>query len=362
MSDRSKPPVATTTGVDLGDRQSHLCVLEEATGAVLERCQMATTPDGVRARFQGRARSRVVLEASGPSPWVSRLLAELGHDVHVANTRKLALIAKSQRKTDRQDAETLARLGRAGLELLGGPVKHRSVRQQADLELIKARDALVRCRTLLINHVRGVLKSLGYRAASCTAEAFDHKVGPCLPTEVSDSLQPVIEQVGGLTAKIRQYDKEVEKVAARDYPITKHLRQVNGVGPLTSLAFVLVLGDEQRFSSSRSVGSYLGLAPASQQSGERDPQLGITKAGNPYLRRLLVNSAQYMLGPFGEDSALQRFGQVLASRGGPNAKRRAVVAVARKLAILLHRLWVTGEVYEPLRAARPLATPAATSA
>lgn len=361
MREDTLTPVTATIGLDLGDRRSHVCVLHETSGRVLERFEVATTPEGLRARFLGRARSRVVLEASGPSPWVSRLLTELGHQVHVANTRRLALIAQCDRKTDRQDAETLAQLGHSGLGLLGRPVMHRSALQQAHLEVIKARDALVRARTALINHVRGALKSLGGRAPSCSAEAFDHKARPHVPEDVREALEPLLAQIGALTASIRGLDKRVEKLAAQEYPITRLLRQVNGVGPLTSLAYVLVLSDPTRFASSRSVGAYVGLAPASQQSGDSDPQLRITKAGNPFLRRLLVNCAQYMLGPFGTDSTLQRYGHSLMRRGGKNAKRRAVVAVARKLAVLLHRLWTTGEEYEELRAARPLLVPVAAA-
>ena len=239
---------------------------------------------------------------------------------------------------------------------------HRGAREQAHLELIKSRDAMVRCRTALINHVRGALKSLGHRPVKCTAEAFDRKVRSYVPEDVREAIEPLLEQIGEFTARIRCYDGRVEEMAAREYPITQLLRAVNGVGPLTSLAYVLVLGDPSRFVDSRSVGAYLGLTPASQQSGESDPQLRISKAGNPYLRRLLVGSAQYALGPFGTDSALRRYGQALMLRGGKNAKRRAVVAVARKLAVLLHRLWTTGEVYEPLRAARPLPSPAEPTA
>lgn len=362
MREDNKTPVTATIGLDLGDRRSHACVLEESTGDVVERFEMNTTPDGLRARFLGRARSRVVLEASGPSPWVSRLLTALGHQVHVANTRKLALISQSTSKTDRHDAETLARLGRSEIALLGRPVTHRDARQQAHLELIKARDALVRCRTALINHARGALKSLGHRPPRCTADAFHHRIRPYVPEDVREALDPLLEQIGETTARIRGYDRRVEALAEKEYPVTSLLREVNGVGPLTSLAFVLVLGDPGRFAHSRAVGPYLGLTPASQQSGDSDPQLRISKAGNPYMRRLLVSSGQYILGPFGADSALRRYGEALMLRGGKNAKRRAVVAVARKLAVLLHRLWTTGEVYEPLRHARALPPPVAATA
>jgi len=141
-------------------------------------------------------------------------------------------------------------------------------------------------------------------------------------------------------------------VAEERYPVTAQLRQVRGVGPLTALVYVLVLGDPRRFAKSRKVGSYVGLRPRQDQSGERDVPLGITKAGSPLLRRLLLQCAHYILGPHGEDCDLKRYGDRIAARGGKVAKRKAVVAVARKLSVLLHRLWMTGEVYERLRVAR----------
>lgn len=362
MREDTNTPTTTVIGLDLGSRRSHACVVDRAGGEVVERFELPTTPDGVRARFLGRARSLVVLEASGPSPWVSRLLQDLGHLVHVANTNKLAMISKNQRKTDVQDAELLARLGRSELGLLGRGVVHRTQAQQVHLELIKARDALVRTRTLLINHTRGVLKSLGCFVEACTAEAFHHRARPSVPKAAQEALEPVLVQIQAMTESIRAYDRKIDQLGAKEYGITQHMRKVNGVGPLTSLAFVLVIGDPTRFRSSRSVGPYLGLAPASDQSGDSDPQLGITKAGNGFMRRLLVNSAQYMLGPFGQDSALRRYGHALMARGGKNAKRRAVVAVARKLAVLLHRLWATGEEYDALRDARALPEPAPAKA
>ena len=159
--------------------------------------------------------------------------------------------------------------------------------------------------------------------------------------------------IDALSEQVRCYDKRIETLTEQRYSETAVLRQITGVGALTSLAFVLTLFDKQRFPRSRDLGPYLGLVPRQDESGDRSPQLPITKAGNGYLRRLLVGSAHYVLGPFGPDSDLRRFGQRLAERGGKNAKKRAVVAVARKLAVLLHRLWVTGEVYDPLRSGAP---------
>ncbi len=162
------------------------------------------------------------------------------------------------------------------------------------------------------------------------------------------ALGPILEQIGSLTERIRDYERKLEAISKERYPETDLLRQVEGIGPLTALTFVLTLEDPYRFAKSRSVGAYLGLVPASEKSGDRDPQRRISKEGDEMLRKLLVGSAHYILGPFGSDSDLRRHGEKIASRGGKNAKKRAVVAVARKLAVLLHRLWITAEVYDPL--------------
>jgi transposase len=172
-----------------------------------------------------------------------------------------------------------------------------------------------------------------------------------IPDALRPALEPILEQIGSLTERIREYERRLETVSEVHYPETRLLRQVEGIGPLTALCFVLTVEDPSRFERSRSVGAYLGLVPAKDQSGDRDPQKRISKEGDEMLRKLLVSSAHYVLGPFGSDSDLRRHGENIASRGGKNAKKRAAVAVARKLSVLLHRLWVTGEVYDPLREA-----------
>jgi transposase len=213
---------------------------------------------------------------------------------------------------------------------------------------LRARNALVEARTGLINSVRGLVKSMGARMPECSAESFA-KHGEAIPENLRATLKPLLEQVAALTARIRPYDGQIEIMAQKRYPQSELLRQVKGVGALTAVAYLLTLDDPARFAKSREVGPSLGLVPRPDDSGDRSPQLGITKTGDTMLRRLLVGSAHYILGPFGEDCDLRRLGLKLAARGGKNAKKRAVVAVARKLAVLLHSLWVTGEVYEPLR-------------
>jgi transposase len=345
-----------TIGLDLGDRWTHLCVVDRE-GRIVEESRVATAPEALRQRLAGYPPSRVVLEVGTHSPWVSRVVEELGHEGVVANPRKLRLIYANDSKSDRVDAEALARVGRLDPELLH-PIRHRGAERQADRVLLRSREALVRTRTALVNHVRGAVKAMGQRLPACTTVAFARRALPAVPTELRDALEPVLGLIQELTVRIRAYDRAIRQRGEAHYPETQLLRQVTGVGPLTALAFVLCIEDPRRFPRSRTVGAYLGLRPRQSQSGERNPQLRITKAGDEGLRRYLIGSAHYILGPFGPDCDLRRFGLRLAERGGgPAAKKRAIVAVARKLAVLLHRLWVTGEGYEPLRHAAP--TPSA---
>src|SRR6266516_1891329 len=349
----ANPMANLTIGVDLGDRYSELYGVD-AAGACVETGRIRTTVAGLEQWFGGRPPARVVLEAGTHSPWASRVLPRLGHEVLVANPRKLRGLYENDSKDDRVDAEYLARVGRLDPALLK-PITHRGAAAQADLAVLHARDALVRTRTQLISHTRGVVKALGGRLPRCSAEAFARRASGDVPAELQPALAPVLAQVQQVTAAIRAFDRELERRCAEQYPATARLRQVSGVGPVTALAYVLVLEDPRRFARSRAVGAYLGLRPRRSQSGERDPQLGITKGGNPFLRRLLVQGAQYILGPRGPDCDLRRHGERIAARGGKNAKKRAVIAVARKRAVLLHRLWISGAVYEPLRHSTALA-------
>ena len=347
MSDCSTAAGRMTIGLDVGDRYSYLCVLGE-NGEVVEEGRVRTTPEALRERFGAMPPARVALETGTHSPWVSRLLEACGHEVIVANPRQVALIYRNRKKSDRLDAEQLARLARVDTKLLA-PVHHRTSEGQAYLSVLRSRDVLVRARTQFINHVRGVAKSFGSRLPPSSSESFHRKVVESLPSEVRGSLEPVLELIESLTVTIRRYEKFIENACEEKYPETQRMTQVTGVGALTALAFLLTIGDLQRFPDSRSVGAYLGLVPKRDDSGERSPQLGISKEGDEFVRRLLVGSAQYILGPFGPDTDLKRWGLKLCQRGGKNAKKRAIVAVARKLAVLLMALWKSGEKYEPLR-------------
>jgi transposase len=335
-----------TIGLDLGDRSSSYCVLDEA-GEILVEQKLPTTPEAMKQTLGRMPRSRIAMETGTHSPWVSRLLKALGHEVIVAHAQNVRLIVKSWRKDDRLDARTLARLARIDPELLS-PVQHRSAQAQLHLTEIRARAGLVSARTALVNAARGLVKSYGERLRKCGTQQFRQETASGLSAELREALEPLLQEIESLNEGIQEYDRRIEKMAKETYPETALLKQVKGVGDLIAIGYVLTIEDSHRFRKSRDAGCFVGLQPGRRNSGDSEPQMHISKEGDEYLRTLLVQGAHYILGPFGEDSDLRRWGQKLAERGGKNAKKRAVVAVARKLAVLLHRLWMSGEVYEPL--------------
>ena len=345
---RSVAKVKMTIGIDLGDVWSHYCTLNE-DGEVVDRGRFRTTLSGVEKWFTDLPRARVAMEAGTHSIWVSEQLRELGHEVIVANVREVRAISHNNRKSDTVDAEKIARYARVDPEILH-PISHRTVAQQEALTLIRARNLIVRLRTAAVNSVRGLAKPCGYRLPASSTLCFAKRCMAVLPPSLAQALGPVLEQIAAMTVKIQQYDRTIKRLTETEYPETQALIQVYGVGQLTALTYVLTLGSKERFRRSRDVGCYLGLRPRRSQSGDRDPQLGITKAGNVYLRTLLVECANHVLGPRGRDSTLRQWGLHLASRGGKQSHNRAIVAVARKLAVLLHRIWVTQEPYVPFYA------------
>ena len=342
-----------TIGMDLGDKTSRCCLLN-AAGDVLAEQACATTKKGMAQMFGAMRHCRIAIEVGTHSPWVSRELKKYGHEVIVANARQVKLISQSSRKNDKMDARMLARLARMDPALLR-PIRHRSEEAQKDLMTIRIRAALVEARTGLVNAARGLTKAVGERLPSCDADQLDTEKLGALPADLRETLRPLLEEVESLTEKIKECDRKVEQIAGDRYPETQLLRQVSGVGPLIALTFILTIEDKARFQKSRDVGCYVGLRPKQSDSGERQPELRITKEGDVYLRKLLVQGAHCIMGKRAQDTDLKRWGTKLAGRGGKNARKRAIVAVARKLAILLHHLWVTGEVYEPLRNSKALA-------
>ncbi|NCD18046.1 MAG: IS110 family transposase, partial [Actinobacteria bacterium] len=331
-------------GIDMGDKSHRICLLDDCQVVAME--SVANTRHAIRKYFGDIEPCLVAMEAGTHSGWVSRILEELGYEVIVANPRKVRAIWDSVDKNDDRDAEMLARIANLDPELLY-PIHHRGAEAHADLAVVKARNIAVKVRSSLISSVKGTVKAMGERISKCSPESFHKKLQEEMPEELRPALEPVRQCIEELTVRIRYYDKLIEQMCEEKYPETKILRQICGVGPVTALAFVLTIEEDDRFVKSRDVGAYFGLVPKRDQSGETDKQLHITKAGNGYMRTLLVGCAQYILGAHGPDCDLKRFGLKLAERGGKNAKRRAVVAVARKLAVLMHRLWVTGAEYDP---------------
>jgi transposase len=344
MKKLSKMPtqVGETIGIDLGDKVSRYCVVDR-DGDVMEEGTFRNQASSIEKHFAGEPR-RIALEAGAQSAWISRELKQLGHEVIVANPRELKWITSSDTKNDPVDARKLALLARADVRLLQ-PAEHRTAEQQAELAVIRARDAILRTRTLMINSARSIAKGFGVRLPKSITHTFGERALDVLPEFLRTALLGLLEQIDAISRAIAGYDRQIAGLAER-HPELERLESIPGVGRLTALTFVLTLGRVERFAHSRDVAGFLGLRPKQRQSGARDPQLGISKSGDPYMRKLLVQCAHHILGHYGKDSALRQWG-LAKSEGGKKATLRAIIAVARKLSVVLHRLWVTGEFYKP---------------
>lgn len=342
-TEAGKDKPGMTVGLDLGDRYSHYCLLNEEC-EVVEEGRIPSTETALRRHFEGEPRQRIALECGSHSPWVSRLLNALGHQVIVANARKIPALTASASKNDRNDAELLARFAAHDPRLLS-PLQHRRPERQQDLNLIQVRCTLVRARTMLVNALRGLVKSAGGRLPACSTASLPTRVRAAIAPSLSSAASPLVAQIALLNQQIDAMDQQIEKLKIK-YPEIVTLRTTPGVGPIVAAAYVLTL-DRPDAAANRSAGAFLGLRPAQSQSGGSDPQRRISKAGDTYLRSLLVQSAQYILGRFGPDSALRRWGLKLAASGGKRGKKRAIVAVARKLAVLLHSMWRSGQSFQP---------------
>jgi transposase len=344
-----------TVGIDIGDRGSHYCIVGPNSATLIEG-KLATTRADLDLTFKGFAKTTTIaMEAGTHSPWISRYLESIGFkDVIVANPRRLALISQTKRKNDDVDAEKLAMLGHTNARLLY-PIRHRGERAQADLAHIRGRAALVQLRTAAINTARGQAKSFGYVLESCDADAVKAEMADKLPAAFRDSVKGLLETAAQITGQIKAADQRIHQNAQR-YPEISSLTEIWGVGELTALAFVLTVDDKERFEKSRAVGPYLGMVPGQDQSGQTNRLQRITKEGDRMLRWLLVQCAHCILRQDAPDSDLKRWGlkklddQIQCGKK-PN-KKKVLVAVARKLAVLMHRLWANGDVYDPLYNAR----------
>ena len=338
----------TIIGVDLGDKKHHVCVTDKHGNILCEKTVANKQEELAKLAHEHRG-ALFAIEVGTHSPWISRLLEASDCTCLVANARKLRSIYQNDRKCDEYDARMLAKLARVDPELLN-PIQHGSETRQLHRLSITLRDSLVRQRVNIISTIRFSLKSLGVRLPGCSTPYFAGRCREALKgSALLETLDATLDALEGLNSQIKALDKQIAKTAAEHYPETKLLEQIGGVGPITSLSFVLAIGDPERFEDPRNVGAYLGLVPRRDQSGQSDKQLPISKAGNREMRRLLVQCAQYILGRFGPDCDLRSYGLKLAAKGGRSAKRKAVVAVARKLAVLMIMLWKTGQPYDPQR-------------
>lgn len=308
---------------------------------MLERTSIRTGAASVERQFANAAPTVVALETGTHSPWASRTIPRFGNDVIVATSRVLQLVCTSRHKSDRIDAEKLARLD---VKLLA-PVQHRTKHTQQGLELLRSRSALIRSRTRLINYVRGVVKSFGYRTPPGSAAHFPALACKVVLEALAGAMLPALTVLEGITVQINALEGEITEFAAREYHEVALLTQVPGDGLITALTFVLTLEDPRRFENSRIVGAYLGLVPGRRQSLARDDKTGITKQGDAALRVLPVQCVQYILRRSSPDSDLKRHVIKIAAANRTGGKQ---AAVACKLAVLLHALWATGGVYEPL--------------
>jgi len=326
-------------GIDLHLKQSFICILNEK-GEKVEELILPSKKKLLETYFSDIETSTICIEAGSHSPWVDRLLTELGHIVYVGQPRKIRLIAESTLKNDRLDAEVLARLVRADPKLIS-PIQHRSEETQILRSTLRVRSVILQSRSRAINCVRGLLRTFGISFPVGYPEAFPRRVREKeLPDSLKEMVAPLLETIEYLSQKVAILDKKIENTVVTD-PITKSFQEIPGIGPIIAFAFVTCIDNPDRFGKSRSVGAFLGLRPRLRESGGKT-QLGrISKEGDVGLRSLLVQGAQAMLRS-NKSCALKSWAENLIPRIG---KRKATVALARKLAVVMHRMWVTNQPY-----------------
>lgn len=341
----STPSRAIVVGVDVSEKHLNLCEID-GDDAVCES-RMANSSKKLLEHFQGKAKRRIIIEVGAHTRWIAELLEQLGHQVLIVDPRRTKLISGSLYKDDRIDAMTLAMLGRDAPALLK-TVPLRRLESQMVLTLVRARASAVKGRTRIVNTVRGVLKPYGYTIPKDSRGAtFTAYIRETLDQALLRIVEPLLVLIETFNAQIKRYDDDVALVLPRLAPDTVHLTQINGVGALTVLYFVALIGDPHRFASNRDIGPYLGLCRKRQDSGDYKSELGITKAGDSLMRALLANCASYLLGPFGQDSDIRRWGLKKVGGGSRAEKKKAKIAVARKLAVVMLTLWKTGRPYTP---------------
>lgn len=333
-------------GIDVHSDYSRLFVIDE-DGAEMLSARVPTTEPAMRQEFDGREPMKIVLESGTHASWLAKVLEDCGHEVIVAHARRIQLIAENHRKTDEIDAELLARLLRADLDLLTESYVRGEEAERVRTAL-KARKHLVECRTKLSNAIRGLVRKTGHRLKSCQVRKLPETLGNAeLPKLLKQTLAPLAFTIHALNGWIAKLDRQLEEMA-EEFEIVEVFTDIFGVGAQTALAYAATIEDPFRFRRSKQVGAYFGLAPSVRNSGNEDSDDNntgrITKSGDGLVRSLLVQSAHIMLQKGRPDSELRQFGKRIERKKG---KKKAVVALARKLSVVMHTLWVTGREYDP---------------
>ena len=333
----------TAIGIDVSDKTSKICVMAKIAGErrIVEETTVATTKEAFSEYLATKDRkAAVTFETGAHCRWMAQLIRSMGFKVNVANPAKLRALTHSNSKNDRNDARELARYTLADVEMLH-PVFLRPETHQQMIRLLEARLALVTTRTKLINEMRGFAKSMGFRIPKKDAAYFHLIDRTGWPRDLEAVCWPLMGVLKTIHMKIAAIEKQMRELA--DTPEfaadVESVRQVVGVGFLCSVAYVAVLGGNYaRFAKARDVGPYLGLVPRQDQSGDIDKQLPITKAGSTLLRALLTEAAQVALRDGIRMTDLKLKGLRIAERGGKNARKRAVTATVRGLAVTMMAL------------------------
>ena len=328
-------------GFDVSKEETAFCV-KDAVGRILSRGKVATDP---RTLFEALKEhclcpERIVLETGTLSGWLARELSKLGIAIDVIDARQAHAVMRLQHnKTDANDAEIPAEIARTGF---CRPVAVKSETAQQDRVLLKARAHLVGVRRDTENTIRGLLASLGMRFAKGSAKLAS-RVREALQDhpELVTTLEPLLSAVVALRCESERLDKALRTRAKGD-PACRLLMTVPGVGPVTALAYAATIGDAERFAKSRTVGAYVGLTSRRWQSGEMDYSGRISKHGDAMLRALLYEAANSLLTVVRRAHPLKDWARRVRKR---TSHKKACVALARKLAVILHRMLITGEAF-----------------
>jgi transposase len=326
-------------GLDVSDKSTHVCVVDGG-GRVVWSGSCATCPETIARTLARRAPglARAVLETGALSSFLYRGLAERGVAVTCVCARHAhGVLSARVNKSDAHDAEGLAQMARTGWYKA---VRIREEGTHLDRASLKIREQLTASHRALANQLRGLLKLFGLRLGQVTTPGKRRERLQALfaqKPELREVMAPLLESLEALEVRIATLSRRLAARAAAD-PVTARLMSVPGVGPITALVYKTSIEDPDRFDHSRSAGAFAGLAPRRSQSGERDVTGHISRAGDPMLRSALYEAANSLLARVKRDCPLRTWGLALARTRGA---KRARVAVARKLAILLHRLWAS---------------------